>query len=113
MPSGSDPHGSPGEEPAAQRVEVALDLPVPLLHAVCEQIAEVLADRISTASQSPWLTLPAAASYLGCSRERLYKLTAARAIPFRRRQNGQGLLFHRDELDAWVETAYEPAGCAP
>ena len=40
------------------------------------------------------------------SRDTLYKLTAARAIPFRKKLNGQGLRFHRDELDGWMETHY-------
>lgn len=113
MASGSGPLSGPGQEPAAQRLEFALELPQQLLDAVCEQIADLLAEQVSASPASPWLTLPAAAAYLGCSRERLYKLTAARAIPFRRRQGGQGLLFHRDELDAWIETAYQPDGCAP
>lgn len=51
-------------------------------------------------------------AYLAFSRDRLYKLTAARAIPFRKKHDGQGLLFHRDELDRWVEAEYESTGCA-
>ena len=56
---------------------------------------------------SPWLDFDAAAAYLGFSRDRLYKLTAARAIPCRKKRGGQGLLFRRDELDRWVENEYE------
>lgn len=92
---------------------LTVDLPEQLLDHLSERIAQLLAAQVSTAPPSPWLTLAAAAEYLGCSRDRLYKLTAAKAVPFRRRQGGQGILFHRDELDAWVETAYEPDGCAP
>ena len=51
-------------------------------------------------------------AYLGFSRDRLYKLTAARAIPFRKKREGQALLFHRDELDRWLEAEYESTGCA-
>jgi excisionase family DNA binding protein len=51
-------------------------------------------------------------AYLKFSRDRLYKLTAAKAIPCRKKLDGQGLLFHRDELDRWVEAAYESTGCA-
>ena len=36
----------------------------------------------------------------------------AKAIPFRKKLDGQGLLFHRDELDRWVEATYESTGCA-
>jgi excisionase family DNA binding protein len=91
---------------------VTLAVPDELLRELGEQLADLLADREPRATPSPWLTLPAAATYLGCSRDRLYKLTAAKAIPFRRRQGGQGLLFHREELDVWVETAYQRDGCA-
>jgi excisionase family DNA binding protein len=55
---------------------------------------------------SPWLNLEGACAYLGFSRDQLYKLTAAHAIPFRKKAGGQGLRFHRDELDAWMETRY-------
>src|SRR5205807_8513195 len=56
---------------------------------------------------SPWLDVVGACAYLGFSRDRLYKLSAAGAIPCRKKRGGQGLLFHREELDAWVESAYE------
>ena len=62
---------------------------------------------------SPWLDFEAARAYLGFSRDRLYKLTAARAIPVRKRHDGQGLLFHREELDEWVEREYPATGCSP
>jgi excisionase family DNA binding protein len=62
--------------------------------------------------ESPWLDFEGAREYLRFSRDQLYKLTAARAIPFRKRRGGQGLLFHRDELDRWLQAAYEPTGCA-
>jgi excisionase family DNA binding protein len=61
---------------------------------------------------SPWLDFDAALAYLGFSRDRLYKLTAARAIPFRKKRGGHALLFHRDELDRWLEAEYESTGCA-
>jgi excisionase family DNA binding protein len=45
-------------------------------------------------------------TYLGFSRNQLYKLTAAKAIPFRKKSGGQALLFRRDELDSWLESHY-------
>lgn len=111
MSLGNPPH-VPGLGQTGRRVTVTLAVPDELLGALGEQLADLLADRETGTMPSPWLTLPAAAAYLGCSRDRLYKLTAAKAIPFRRRQGGQSLLFHREELDAWVETAYERDGCA-
>ena len=59
---------------------------------------------------SPWMTVRDAAAYLACSRHALYRLTAAKAIPYRKRQAGQGLLFNRDELDRWIEHSYSREG---
>ncbi len=85
-----------------------------------EQLATRVADALRSApavdagtdapSGSPWLTVKEAAGYLGCSHHALYRLTAAKAIPFRKRVGGQGLLFHRDELDQWVESQYSREG---
>ena len=84
--------------------------------AVPDQFLDVLADlvaaRVRTAPESPWLDFEGAREYLRFSRDQLYKLTAARAVPFRKKRDGQGLLFHRAELDRWLETAYEPTGSA-
>jgi excisionase family DNA binding protein len=78
-----------------------------LVEAIAQRVAELLREREPAApTASPWLDLEGACAYLGFSRDRLYKLTAAGAIPARKKRDGQGLLFHRDELDAWLETAY-------
>lgn len=92
--------------------ELALVVPDELLHALAERTAELVAERLPPAPRtgSPWLDFEGAMAYLAFSRDRLYKLTAARAIPFRKKLDGQGLLFHRDELDRWVEAAYESTG---
>lgn len=74
-----------------------------LVHVVVEQVTEQLAMK---PIPSHWLTFDQACAYLGFSRDTLYKLTAARAIPVRKKQSGQGLRFRRDELDAWMETQY-------
>jgi flavin-dependent dehydrogenase len=85
-----------------------------LLEVAAERVVELLLERLpaSSASASPWLDFDAAQAHLGFSRDRLYKLTAARAIPFRKKRDGQGLLFHRGELDRWLEREYPPTGCA-
>ena len=77
-------------------------------------LVELLLERLpaAPAAASPWLDFEAALAYLGFSRDRLYKLTAARAIPFRKKRDGQGLLFHRGELDRWLEREYPGTGCA-
>jgi len=92
---------------------VGLTLPEELLEAAAERVVELLLERLpATPAASPWLDFDAALAYLGFSRDRLYKLTAARAIPFRKKRDGQGLLFHCGELDRWLKQEYPPTGCA-
>jgi excisionase family DNA binding protein len=89
--------------------EPPLLVPAELIETIAHRVAELLRDQAPPAAESasPWLDLQGACAYLGFSRDRLYKLTAAGAIPCRKKRGGQGLLFHREELDAWIETAYE------
>ena len=89
-------------------------VPDELVQTLAERTAELIVAKLpsTTRVESPWLDFEGATSYLGFSRDRLYKLTAARAIPCRKKRGGQGLLFHRDELDRWVEAEYESTGCA-
>jgi excisionase family DNA binding protein len=89
---------------------LTIDLPAPLLDALAERVAALVLERLERPAPSPWMDLPAAAAYLGFSRDRLYKLTAAGAIPCRRQPSGQRLIFHRDELDRWLETAWNREG---
>jgi excisionase family DNA binding protein len=94
--------------------QLAFVVPDRLVQELAERTAALVAARLAAAArtESPWLDVEGAMAYLSLSRDRLYKLTAARAIPFRKKRDGQGLLFHRDELDRWVETQYESTGCA-
>lgn len=94
------------------RCEVSLLVPDELLQALAELVAARVGEQLPTRVESRWLDFEGAREYLRFSRDQLYKLTAARAIPFRKRRGGQGLLFHRDELDRWLQAAYEPTGCA-
>jgi excisionase family DNA binding protein len=88
---------------------VPLLVPAELVERIAQRVAELLREQTAPAAEpaSPWLDVAGACAYLGFSRDRLYKLTAAGAIPCRKKRGGQGLLFHRAELDAWVEDAYE------
>jgi predicted DNA-binding transcriptional regulator AlpA len=98
---------------SAKPCELTLAVPEELLDTLAERVARLLAGRLAPpASASPWLDLEAALEYLPFSRDQLYKLTAARAIPFRKKRDGQGLLFHQGELERWLETSYEPTGCS-
>jgi len=86
-----------------------LTIPEELVEQLAQQIATHLEGRTreaATPPTSPWLSFEQARQYLGFSRDSLYKLTAARAIPVRKKQNGQGLRFHRDELDHWMRDQY-------
>ena len=85
--------------------------------ALIRRLAEVCADlllhqlaaeesRPAVSQDSPWLDFEGAQRYLGFSKDKLYKLTAAGAIPCRKKAGGQGLIFHRDELDAWMDKTY-------
>jgi excisionase family DNA binding protein len=99
--------------PETRGHELTVILPDELLDAVAERIAELVHERLQPPRPaSPWLDFDAALEYLRFSRDQLYKLTAARAIPFRKKRRGQALLFHRDELDRWLQAEYEPTGCS-
>ncbi len=92
---------------------LTLAVPDELLDALAERIAVLVEKRLEAPRPaSPWLDFAGALEHLRFSRDQLYKLTAARAIPFRKKRGGQGLLFHRAELDHWLEAEYEPTGCA-
>jgi excisionase family DNA binding protein len=90
--------------------QLTLTIRPALIDGIAQRVVELLRHdrRLETDEQrtSPWLTFTQACEYLGFSRDTLYKLTAARAIPSRKKQGGQGLRFHRDELDAWMGTQY-------
>ena len=90
--------------------QLTLEVPEPLLEALATRVAALVLGRLERQEASPWMDLRAAASYLGFSRDRLYKLTAAGAIPCRRQPGGQRLIFHRHELDQWLETAWKREG---
>ena len=94
-------------------MEVQVAVPDALLDALAERVARQVVQRLELPQPaSPWLDVEAALEYLPFSRDQLYKLTSARAIPFRKKRDGQGLLFHRGELERWLETAYEATGCS-
>jgi excisionase family DNA binding protein len=86
---------------------LAVAIPLELVEALAERVAELLwREQPEREPGSPWLDVDGACAYLGYSRNALYRLTAARAIPCRKKLDGQGLRFHRDELDAWMKERY-------
>ena len=88
----------------------AVAVPASVIEAIADAVAHRLAALVSAhgsdGPSSPWMDFEAARAYLGFSKDGLYKLTAARAIPFRTKAGGQRLRFHRGELDAWMAEAY-------
>lgn len=80
-------------------VPIALPITDDTIALIADRVAGLLAERLPSAA-SPWLTVADAATYLGCPTSRVYALKAARQIPHHK--EGSRLLFHRDELDAWV-----------
>jgi len=106
---------TPPSAPAAHPGEPAIALGVSeqLLDALAERVARRVVARLEQPPPaSPWLDVEGALAFLPFSRDQLYKLTSARAIPCRKKRGGQGLLFHRGELERWLEAEYEPTGCA-
>jgi predicted DNA-binding transcriptional regulator AlpA len=94
-------------------LEISLTVPESLLDAIAERVARRLLSQLEPQqTPSPWLDVEGALAFLPFSRDQLYKLTSAKAIPFRKKRGGQGLLFHRGELEAWLEAEYEQTGCA-
>lgn len=93
--------------------ELTVAIPDALLDALAERVAGRVVMRLELPQPaSPWLDVEGALEFLPFSRDQLYKLTSARAIPFRKKRGGQGLLFHRGELERWLQAEYEPTGCA-
>lgn len=94
-------------------LEISLTVPESLLDALAERVARrILSQLKPPQAASPWLDVEGALAFLPFSRDQLYKLTSAKAIPFRKKRGGQGLLFHRGELERWLQAEYEPTGCA-
>ena len=94
-------------------VEITFTVPDAMLDALAERVARRVVQRLELPQPaSPWLDVEGALAFLPFSRDQLYKLTSAKAIPFRKKRGGQGLLFHRGELERWLEAEYEPTGCA-
>ena len=85
------------------RLNLSADVPHELIAAIAQEVAKILAAGAfeTQPPASAWMTAVRAAEYLGWPPQRVYKLTAAGAIPHRK--HGQRLLFNRVELDDWLE----------
>lgn len=87
---------------------LARELEQALISRLAQQFEEFATELVSLMpATSPWLECKAACAYLGFSPDRLYKLTAARAVPCRKKDGGQGHFFNRSAEpleDAGIKT---------
>ena len=67
-----------------------------------DKLAEAIRDNIAICHKEV-LTLDEAAQYTGMKKSYLYKLTAAKAIPYYK-PNGKNCFFRRTELEDWLTT---------
>jgi excisionase family DNA binding protein len=78
---------------------------VALSDAVVSTLASRLAPYLTEVAAAPeptgWLDLDGAAEHLGMPKSTLYKLTAAKTVPFHQDGPGCKLWFLRSELDEW------------
>jgi excisionase family DNA binding protein len=80
---------------------LSLTLPPDALEAIAQRAAEILAQQIGNQPTSPYLNVDEAAAYLRCSRQAIYDRVSQRALEPAR--DGRRLLFHRDQLDAYLQ----------
>lgn len=82
---------------------LSLQLPPALVDALVERVADRILARLDVepADASPYLTIPEAAEYLRCSRQRIYDLCSSGRLP--RCKDGTRVLVRRADLDRLVE----------
>ncbi len=81
-------------------LEVTFALRPDVIEVIAQRAAAIVAETVRE-TRSPWLTVEEAAEYLRWSKHRVYKNVGRDGIPHRK--HGGRLLFHRQELDAWLE----------
>lgn len=87
-------------------VTITVDLPVEAMGALADEIAAKLAEQamatMRTPSTSPYMTIPEAADYLRCSRQRIDDLLSSRRLT--RVKEGRRTLVLRAEINACLRT---------
>jgi excisionase family DNA binding protein len=83
--------------------ELALALPPDLVEAIAERAAELVREKLAqqAGAVSPYLTIPEAAAYARCKRQRIDDLLSARRLT--RYKDGRRTLVLKAELDAWLQ----------
>lgn len=69
--------------------------------ALARRLAPLISASLPEAQSDGWLDFDGAVDHLGMKRAALYKLTAARTIPFHQDGPGCKLWFLRSELNEW------------
>lgn len=87
----------------------SIELPDEVVEEIARRAAELVLERTEqlapaapSADVSPWMTIPEAAAYLGCSVGRLYNLRCDGRLA--RHKDGRRALVARSEIVAMVET---------
>jgi excisionase family DNA binding protein len=93
------------------RHELTLQLPPELIDAIAERAARLVLETLNDQRPlaSPYLTIPEAAAYARCKRQRIDDLLSARRLT--RYKDGRRTLILKAELDAWLGRN-DPAGRA-
>jgi excisionase family DNA binding protein len=86
-------------------IAVTLALSDEAIAALVAELAAQIGIQEPLQHSSPWMTLTEACEHLRWPKHRVYKLTSARAIPHVKHEGR--LLFHRGELDAWLNQYHE------
>lgn len=81
--------------------EPVILFPEAIINDIAERAAALVMERTVPAWSSPYLTVPEAAEYARCSRQRIYDLLSSARLT--RHKDGSRVLVGRDELDAYLQ----------
>ena len=74
-----------------------------LVAALAEPVANLVFERLASepvGDPDPWIDVPTAAAYMGCSENRIHKLTRSGAL--RHGRDGRKLLLRRSAIDDYL-----------
>jgi excisionase family DNA binding protein len=98
-----------GTEQPTTPLDVSVLLPARLIEAIAERAAQLAIEKLAEGPEraTPYLTIPEAAAYARCKRQRIDDLLSARRLT--RYKDGRRTLVRKDELDAWLQHNHHPA----
>lgn len=81
--------------------DVSLAIPPAFIEAIAQRTAELVLEALDRqSSDSPYLTIPEAAAYARCKRQRIDDLLSARRLT--RYKEGRRTLVRKAELETWL-----------